>query len=98
MQQYNGIERRGTLNGIEKSTFAGMDVENKLAVLFDYHVSMHNMLYQLISQHCPEQARACEERFRKIEHGKFYNTLASGVGGVVGGFVAIVAKWLMVDR
>lgn len=98
MPNYTGKERRGTLNGIERSTFAGMEVEDKLAVLFDYHVSMHNMLYRLMSEHCPQQEKECDKRFKKIEQGKLYHTMASGIGGILGGFIAIVAKWLMVDR
>ena len=98
-------ERRGTLNGIEKATFQGMEVEDKLNVLFDYHVSMHNLVYRLLSEQCPKQHNDCGERMEKaegridkIEHQRWMNITASSFGGIIGGFVAMVSKWLFLDK
>jgi len=36
----------------------------------------------------------CEKRFKKIESQKFFNRAASFLGGIVGGVIAIVGKFL----
>lgn len=98
-------ERRGTLNGIEKDTFHGMETEDKLNVLFDYHVSMHNLIYRLLSEQCPKQKEDCggrmdklDGRVGKLEGRKWISATASAAGGIVGGFVAIVSKWLITGK
>ena len=99
-------ERRGTLNGIERATFSEMETDDKLNVLYDYHVSMHNLIYRMFSENCPRQAASCSKRMEviedkndkrdirleKIEKSRLWNTAASAVGGVIGGAAAIMAK------
>ena len=112
MENYSGPERRGTLNGIERDTFKQMETDDKINVLFDYHVSLHNLIYRLLSEQCPRQAAACgthftavetkiddiDKRVKPLESSRWWNTAASGVGGVIGGFVAITAKWLLESK
>ena len=105
-------ERRGTLNGIERATFSEMGTEDKLNVLFDYHVSTHNLIYRMFSENCPRQSAACskrmdeiedkeikrEIRLEKIENRRWWNAAASTVGGVIGGAAAIIAKTFFVGK
>jgi hypothetical protein len=86
-----------------------METEDKLNVLFDYHVSLHNLVYSMFAERCPRQFEACskridgleensaerDKRLQVIENRKWWNTAAAGIGGVIGGFVAITAKWLL---
>lgn len=112
MEPYTGAERRGTLNGIERGTFQGMEVEDKLNVLFDYHVSLHNLVYSMFAERCPRQQAECsqkisqleeegddrEKRLRNMEGRKLWNTAASALGGIIGGAAAILAKVMFVDK
>ena len=94
------------MNGIERATFSEMDSDDKLNVLYDYHVSMHNLIYRMFSENCPRQAATCSKRMddleargnkrdlhlENIDKRKWWNTAASAVGGVIGGAAAIMAK------
>lgn len=100
------------MNGIERETFSGMEVEDKLNVLYDYHVSMHNLVFRMFAEKCPAQAAACnkrmddlearglgrDEHLKNIDARKWWNTAASAVGGVIGGAVAILAKTFFVEK
>jgi hypothetical protein len=59
---------------------------------------MHNLLYRLMSEHCPQQAAECKGRFEKIERRNWVNKAASFAGGIIGGFVAITSKWLITGK
>ena len=89
-----GRERRIMANGISRDTFMHMESDDKLAVLFDYVTSIHNRL----ANECPARAEACDKRFDALEQRRWYNTAASGVGGIIGGFIAITAKWLLESK
>lgn len=98
---YGGPERRGTLNGIERETFEGMDTRTQNLVLYDYHVSIHNMLYRLtdrIDKQCPKQFKECDARFDKIDARKWWHVAASTVGGFFGGATAILAKTFFIEK
>jgi hypothetical protein len=79
---------RGMPNGISKDTFSRYDENSKLDTLFDY---IHE-IYEVSQAKCPEQQKICDTRFHKIESRKWINTWAAGVGGVIGGIVAVVFK------
>lgn len=98
MSVYSGPDRRGAINGLERDTFRELDTDDKLAVLYDSLASLHNLVYSLVAEKCPKQQEECEKRISAIEKQSLGNKFWSFGGGVVGGFIAIVSKWLLIDK
>jgi len=64
--------------------FKTLPVEQQRLVFFENLIE--------IQKHFSEQVGSCNDRFKKIEKRRWWNTAASGIGGVIGGFVAMVAR------
>lgn len=86
--EYKGPERRQYLNGYTKETYEKASTDTKLNMLFDYVTAIHGRL----SIGCPARLEACDGRFKAIEKRKWVSAGASFSGGVLGGFIAIIAK------
>jgi hypothetical protein len=72
---------------ITKDSFAGMDTDSKLNVLFDL---MHGLCrHDSESEHeCETRLQTCEVRFKRLERIRIWYPVAAGAGGVIGGFIA----------
>jgi len=44
---------------------------------------------------CPERYNQCDQRFRKLENRKWIDRASSGLGGVIGGILAVIGKTLI---
>jgi DNA-binding Lrp family transcriptional regulator len=73
------------MSEITKETFKGYDTDSKLNTLFDYQ----NNILERLEIH----PKDCSERFKKLEKAKVKNAVLSAGGGVLGGFLAIIAKF-----
>lgn len=66
------------LQNISRATFDKMDTDTKLGVLFDISVTTHGEVKFLM----------------KHRRGKFFDKVYSTIGGIIGGFIAVVvSKW-----
>lgn len=74
-------------NGITRDTYARMDVESKLNVLFDYAIESHRCA-------CANEEKI-EELDKKFDHRKRMDTTISGGAGFIGGALMIFIKWVM---
>lgn len=77
-------------NGIEmsKEVFNDLrDTDSKLDAIFDVLVSVH--------KHCKCRAETCNTRIEQLEKKKTRDTTLSAGMGVLGGFIAMVAKWII---
>lgn len=72
------------MNGVTRDTFKAYDTDSKLDTLFDY-------LHELHGHQCADPER-CERRFEAIEKRKLWYSAAAAGGGVVGGFIAVIAS------
>ena len=65
---------------IDEATFKSMETDNQLWIL-----------YKTFNQ----QRDDCELRFCTLEKRKKFDTATAGGSGLLGGFLAVVAKWIM---
>ena len=77
------------MNGIEisKDTFESLQVEDKLNALFD--VAVTTLEYQ------KKQVEKCDKRFGVLEKRKLKDTSIGAGSGMIGGFLAVIAKKLL---
>jgi len=74
-------------NSITKETYAGMDSESKLNVLFDFAHESHE---------CATDTRdKLEALEKKFDRRKRFDTAVSGATGLIGGAVMICVKWVV---
>ena len=85
------------MNGITKQTFQAADEKTRLDILFDLLENTYIDI-QKIKVSLQKHPTNCEERFKKIEKGRANDTAVSAGSGFVGGFVAIVAKFLVFGK
>ena len=81
---------------ISRESFSSADEETKLLLIYDMLKEQNELLVIHIADQkhtCGKQAEGCAARFAKLEKGKVLNAGLAAGGGVVGGFIAIVAKW-----
>lgn len=71
---------------ITRETFEGYSVDNKLNTIFDLAVAAEKRQ--------AAQTEKCGGRFVKLEKRKKFNTVFAGFWGLVGGFFAVVFKFL----
>lgn len=67
---------------IERDTFKSYDTDSKLLTLFD----RSNDIYDLLEFQ--------NNRIKKVENRKLIDKISSGIGGIIGGALAIIGKWL----
>ena len=73
---------------IDIDTFRNLNSEDaKLDALFDVLVCMHQAGYECGPDR-EKRLRACEDRFQKLEHRKWFDRGIAGIGGVIGGILA----------
>jgi hypothetical protein len=77
------------MNEIKKETFEKMSVNLQMLVIFDYVHSIHEFI--------KNQPAICDTRIKKIEKSRPIDLLYSGIGGLIGGFIAIIAKIKFID-
>ena len=81
-------------NSISRETFKEMNEQDQRAVMFD-------MLHALFETQC-EQKTICAGRlercggaFAELRSQKRVNWFISAIGGAIGGFAAIIGKWII---
>ena len=79
---------------IDIQTFKTLDsFDAKLEAIFKVLVAMHSAGYECEKDR-DMRLKDCEERFRKIERRKMWDTTTSGVMGFVGGAAVWALKWI----
>lgn len=73
-------------DGISRETYAGMDADSKLNVLFDYAIESHRCVR--------ENEVKIEELVQKFDRRKRFDTAVSGASGFIGGAVMVFFKWV----
>ena len=90
------------MSGITKDTFQGMEVTDKLNVLFDYvHDIAENAPKRVHDRDvkCARQVAECGTQFgniwKAVKKNRMLNTAAASVGGSVGGATTVLVylKW-----
>jgi hypothetical protein len=83
------------MSGISKDTFEKADTDTRFLIIFDLIVENNQMLAEHVTKqdvNCARQAASCGERFLKLENRKKIDSVMSTGAGVLGGFIAIIAK------
>ena len=72
------------MSGISKESFEKCDTNPKLDILFDLIKDIYDLQ--------AENPKACDKRFVVLENRKLRDTAASGMFGLLGGFLAVIFK------
>jgi len=76
------------VGSINKDTWMNVKSDHdRNALLFDMLASIYET-QKCQPELCQSRYRDCNKRMKKIENRKFWNTTASGITGLVGGFLA----------
>lgn len=72
------------MDGISKETFDSLGTDGKLSILFDYLTEIHSQQ--------KDQFEKGSKRFEVLEKQKLKSYSIAGIGGMVGGFIAVMTK------
>jgi len=77
--------------GISRETYINSDAPTGRALTYDMLSDIR--VHQLdIKKRCISSHEVCENRFKKIEKRKRFDTTVSGISGILGGFLAVVSQ------
>lgn len=80
---------------IDIETFRKLNTQDaKLDALFDVLAFMHNAGYECSADR-EVRLKNCEDRFRKLEARKKFDTTIASMAGLVGGATVWLIKWAM---
>jgi hypothetical protein len=86
---------------ISRESFNSADSETKLLLIFDMLLEQNKLLAESSEQQkllCERRCSSCDQRFIKLERRRLFHTTLATLGGILGGFVAILIKINFVDK
>ena len=75
------------MDGISKETFNSAEADVKLNILFDFLTEIHSQQ--------KKQFEAGDKRLQALEKQKLKFYSIAGIGGIIGGFIAVMTKKIM---